>query len=346
MNKSNHKKITVEALCGKGFNSKAVAFIAAANQDSDHLSGPAKNGKQHFCGEGKSKDEPHIVRRRCVNFVRRSLDNAAMLARLGHKQGAIDALYFIGRAFHCIQDFYAHSNWVALGKNTRWPSSANALGDSRLKFCTATPGFGMDWKKLKLNWGPITNMATYKSNVMSDSLEGKGLYAKLKEPWRKPEDGISHPLMHLDCGGCIADRVISWYGKVGGGGAYQRAHNLARDHTDYYLKIFESKLKQQKNHPQSSENQWSEKEKNLPSFWKNRYKAAKVDTSLFEAGKALAQLKNIDPSEYFYMDDQIIQSRELFHYVMGVASSPKPKSGFLGIYNITDLVFGPRSLVG
>lgn len=224
MNKKNHGKITMEALemAGCDLHPNAQRLIKNANIDSDHQSGPAQNSKQHYCGPAPAGQ----VIAKNKDLIARSLDAAAVLVRRNNEQEMMLALYFLGRAFHCTQDFYAHSNWIALGNLVAWDGITRP---PRLKFCgeTGKPFWENDnfiYKSQRL-LGIKTLGKLEKPKKRSTKLEEA--YKLIKKGRFSSEQDVRHPEMHLDCKDSWADKAISKNVECGGGGAFQKAFELA-----------------------------------------------------------------------------------------------------------------------
>jgi len=99
-----HEEMTREAL-GSRFSPRAIEIIIAANRKQDALSGQIGHDEYHFDNNAIDAGHRYIVEQR--GFV-----IAALLA-----PGVLSAWIAFGRLIHTAQDFYAHTNYVALWLN-------------------------------------------------------------------------------------------------------------------------------------------------------------------------------------------------------------------------------------
>lgn len=119
-----HIDITNEAL-GDSFNRVDLDAVIRANLSQDSL-GNLFNPIVHFDNSRLAAGEAYVVRQR-------KLAVDAMSA--GYRQEALSAL---GRLLHTRQDFYAHSNWVAL-----WVERHGGLGSvdpAAIEICSDPTG--------------------------------------------------------------------------------------------------------------------------------------------------------------------------------------------------------------
>jgi hypothetical protein len=96
-----HEEMTREAL-GANFSPRALEIIIAANRKQDALSGQIGHDEYHF--DNNAIDEGHRYIREQRGYVL-----AALLS-----PGALSAWIAFGRLTHTAQDFYAHTNYIAM----------------------------------------------------------------------------------------------------------------------------------------------------------------------------------------------------------------------------------------
>ncbi len=96
-----HEEMTREAL-GTNFSPRALEVIVAANRKQDALSGQIGHDEYHF--DNNAIDAGH----RYIN-EQRGFVIASLLS-----PGILSAWIAFGRLIHAAQDFYAHTNYVAL----------------------------------------------------------------------------------------------------------------------------------------------------------------------------------------------------------------------------------------
>lgn len=218
----NHKHITRDALNNVAEKpSKSVKdVIARANNDSDkHMPSYAP---QHF----QEKWRPSM------NFYQNSLKYAAtVLANyIGKKKKGVKiddfeitkAFYILGRSFHCLQDFYAHSNWVALGKVSLWDEGI----------------------KPKVFLSKMTPKDRTMANVFYYSPLGKWNTKKNRQKHFDTikNQSLEHPDMQLDIKHSFPSELCKEFlssKKYG----YDIARNLAKDHTEQAWNKFINKVK-------------------------------------------------------------------------------------------------------
>ena len=219
----NHKAITQDALSEAGLKERALSFIVRANNDSDHLSSGLVIDQQHFSGDGSTVS----IMKASSNFYWAALKFAAILVRRGSPKALTEALYFIGRALHCLQDFYAHSNWVALGHDYTW----NGFLWVNLQFCKATPGDITTqlantplYRPSKGGFIPILGFGQTMGDIM-----GQKPYSERQSYERMKSRKLYHPELHLDYESSWASQVLRKIFKTESG--FQRAKRLATEHT-------------------------------------------------------------------------------------------------------------------
>jgi len=248
MKKANHGEITEDAFKNAGLREKALHLIIRANQDSDHVHCNLHDGRQHFQGK-----RTETVIEDSMDFCNSATDMAATLAAIGTDAALTMALYFMGRVFHCIQDFYAHSNWIAIGERCtfdfhHWPAN--------LFFCWETPG-GFFGKFDNYRWfypqppdqGPyLEGMKTepgerpptmlYRQFKGTKNTEAKQNSMALTFD-RLQSRPLYHPEAHLDCEGSWASECIRAYRDDGWAeSGYRTAAHLAALHTKAQWEVF------------------------------------------------------------------------------------------------------------
>jgi hypothetical protein len=211
----NHDTITTEALKPAGLKTRTRNFIVVANNDSDsRRSRGMTHIPQHFQNSGDNIASINAG----LDFFKEAMGLAILLVVRGGSEDLTKGLYCFGRALHCIQDFYAHSNWVVLDP----PKQVWGYGtDPKLKVCYVTrPGFGLT--NLDPFHSPMKNATEkYDIKVEADRL------ACLEEMRTKVG-------WHPDCN---FDGNISWASRLykaqygGPQSGYQRAKELAIKHS-------------------------------------------------------------------------------------------------------------------
>lgn len=123
-----HIEIT-RAAVGRRFPDHDLQRIVRANLSQDRLPNLLWRPELHFDGDALELAQAYIGEERAA---------AARLAILGDRAGALDAF---GRLSHTRQDFYAHSNWVALWVEEQ--GGPDHADPAQVLICTdplATPG--------------------------------------------------------------------------------------------------------------------------------------------------------------------------------------------------------------
>lgn len=128
MRQQYHRKITIQALRGY-FRADALKTVIAANLGQDTLR--YQIGHEYFHYDNNSFAAGELY----CDELRHSVVNA-----LQHSE-ALPARKFLGRLTHTVQDLYAHSNYVALWRESHPdaasdeidPELAGLLQDSRLR---------------------------------------------------------------------------------------------------------------------------------------------------------------------------------------------------------------------
>ncbi len=123
MHAVNHKEITRNALirdtqgAGRIIQPDTLRFIRYANADSDECSTGKSYIPQHFQNDSYTYESEASITK-ALGFFESAYDKAWKLVRNGEDEKSVTTgLYFLGRALHCIQDFYAHSSWIFIQKN-------------------------------------------------------------------------------------------------------------------------------------------------------------------------------------------------------------------------------------
>ena len=96
-----HDEMTCKAL-GSRFSPRALEIILAANRKQDALSGQIGHDEYHFDNNAIDKGNRYIIEQR-------GLVIASLLS-----PGVLSAWIAFGRLIHTTQDFYSHTNYVAL----------------------------------------------------------------------------------------------------------------------------------------------------------------------------------------------------------------------------------------
>jgi len=96
-----HIEITLQAL-GEYFSPRAMSAITYANIHQDGLRGQFGHDEYHFDNNAFEKTYAYIEKQRALT-----------LSALGQRK-PVAAWSAFGRMIHTVQDFYAHSNYVAL----------------------------------------------------------------------------------------------------------------------------------------------------------------------------------------------------------------------------------------
>lgn len=235
-----HKQITKTALIDSGLSKRARKLVGDANADSDgKISGGYFYERQHFCfGEGFDGPAAIVV---CRKYYERALKGAKYYANEAYARQCRGAkndaerdfnrsLYFMGRALHCIQDIYAHSNWIILGNPDFWRGQY----DARMKLCYATEHGKEKGNVPVLNW--LENGKRYGIANSLGLKFGKGLnsirtaYRASFERIKHSRDEVTHPEMNLDYPGTWASYAYQW-STPGWEEGYTRAAKFASRHS-------------------------------------------------------------------------------------------------------------------
>jgi hypothetical protein len=221
MLEGNHIKITEQGLALASFKLKkgAIKLIVGANKESDYIyngMGMHDNPSQHFQGPN-GKDFINSM-----SFYKGALRFACHYVVAGKDQRNFTrAFYFLGRALHCIQDFYAHTNWVAKGSGNSVPWNEKMFPGLKLSECTTSQRLldNAKWYNHKL-------FRKEKSEEKNREKE------KEKEKWfeKMKNKKLMHPDMHLDYTYSFASKIIrdcSGHKKLG----YNIANEAAVKHT-------------------------------------------------------------------------------------------------------------------
>lgn len=102
-----HVQITRQAMAGR-FDEAALQAIVRANLRQDRLVNLLGHPEIHFDGSAFAEGEAYIAEQR-----------RQAVAALVERDDRPAALAAFGRLLHGRQDFYAHSNWVALWSDSR-----------------------------------------------------------------------------------------------------------------------------------------------------------------------------------------------------------------------------------
>lgn len=213
--RGNHARITREALRGEGLKKQTLEFIVGSNRDADDSPTGSHHIPQHFQNNTNDLDSARsIVNADAFRF--KAMHNARKLICEGGQENITNGLYFLGRALHCIQDFYAHSNWIFL----RQPSDVwygNIYPD--LYLCYLTPR-GNQWLNLQK---PLCNEK--KKYNIKEKKDRKEWLETIKS---KP---VYHPDIHLDIERSWASRCYKMLFEDQPHNGYTTAKTLAILHT-------------------------------------------------------------------------------------------------------------------
>src|SRR5262245_56432505 len=137
-----HRALTEEVLAAvrvtiqgraRGFSDYAIKQIRQFNDATDALSTAALfDPEKHFTNEAFTASTEHLLR-----LKQQVLENV----RLPRPQ-PLEARAMLGQALHVVQDFYAHSNWVELGRSGIESSFGRSLLDDpspTLQACPSEP---------------------------------------------------------------------------------------------------------------------------------------------------------------------------------------------------------------
>lgn len=207
---NNHKKITREALnyAAPNLNETALEFISEANVDSDSHMG--RYAPQHF----QEKWRPSIT------FFNRTIKGAIRFAY--SKEDFTSAFYFLGRAFHNLQDFYAHTNWVFY--NWKADKLWNGKIDHNIKLSTMTP-----WDR------QVDNLHNFRRLERWSKKSSQKYFEKIRT------QSLPHPDMQLDVEDSFASKLYRDEKK--GNSGYEQARRFARAHTAMYWITFINDVK-------------------------------------------------------------------------------------------------------
>jgi hypothetical protein len=225
MFRDNHRRITQDALAGSGLQPGALEFVVRSNMDSDDDSnGLCGAGfmPQHFQNVGDNRQSFRFA----MDFIQNALNvGARYIVRDG---SPYFGLYFFGRATHCVQDFYAHSNWIFIKR----PPMVLHGGQMppNLYLCYETTGKGM-WQKIQRNAPPIPILGT------KNKIPGTQYVFDLTNPADRSQwlfliksRAVYHQNIHLDIPSSWASqcyRMLCGQGRNG----YYTAEALATEHT-------------------------------------------------------------------------------------------------------------------
>jgi hypothetical protein len=182
MDHTNHRKITNGGLKSSGLQFEAIRLLLGANNESDYIYGGLgmmDNPPQHFQGLVQDKDFEDSM-----SFYQGALRHACHYVVSKEDHDMTRAFYFLGRALHCIQDFYAHTNWVALEKGLPYWDEKK-FSELRLSSCTPKGRV-------------LENLKSHKSRLFKD-LKSAELKSE-RRVWfdKMKSEKLIHPDIHLD----------------------------------------------------------------------------------------------------------------------------------------------------
>lgn len=224
-----HTQITGAALVEEVSNN-GLDLVIGGNTDSDALfTARGDYNVQHFSFSGNDQvQDARTQSRECKKFIYRSLDYAAVCFLGTHEYDMNFNLgfYFLGRLLHCAQDYYAHSNGVAIGFTN--PNEVLGGHQEGLTFCTPTTYKLTPVDKYFYNFYGKTFVSTDHFMKMNDIeirdhcnrngiiINEKKLNNKLSR-YRKrlcyvirmqTKYSLAHQYMHLDFPGTNADTAL------------------------------------------------------------------------------------------------------------------------------------------
>jgi hypothetical protein len=232
-----HKTITVAAL-GEEISSAALDVVVQANKDSDTFyrrAGRYNVQHFHFAEEEKAYDVTKLIDK-CYEFIKSSMEYAALCFMGGRENQAFFGMgfYFIGRGLHCAQDYYAHSNGVAILHVDPSVVLDSSRKHPQLTFCTPTQGQGLKkYKKNKNTEGKYLDFDEFilAKRVVEDECRKKLYceYPKEEDPKKELEmrikyshvirmrskEPLEHPYMHLDFDKSFADKSLTALNRMG-----------------------------------------------------------------------------------------------------------------------------------
>ena len=213
----NHATITNRALNRTGLKTLTCKFIVDANNDSDSKkSRGVTHIPQHFQNFGSGENNRSI--NAGLAFFTEAMGLAILLVVRGAPGDLTKGLYCFGRALHCIQDFYAHSNWIVLVPPRQvWDYQIVP----NLKVCYVTPN-GRVLENIDPVHRPMKSATQrYDINVQADRL---ACLQKMRTNFGW------HPDVNFDGNISWASRLYkAEYGGPQSG--YQRARDLAIEHS-------------------------------------------------------------------------------------------------------------------
>jgi hypothetical protein len=228
--RGNHALITRDALKQENLEKSTVEFIVGANRDSDDRSKGKHHAPQHFQkydDRGKSDISIQIA----LSFFNEALTTAIDCVKRHGDEDIVNGLYSLGRALHCIQDFYAHSNWIFLKASPKdiWLGSV----PHNLYLCYLTPG----WMTQNIDHKPWVPQFHKKKRLSYKNEEDRKewLHIILSEP-------VYHPDIHLDRANSWASNCYERLFKEEPKNGYYTAKALAIKHTVEVWNTFKQKI--------------------------------------------------------------------------------------------------------
>lgn len=250
MHAVNHKEITWNALIrdtqgtGRTMKTGALDLIRYANADSDDAPSCKSNPPQHFQNLSHTDNSEASIEN-ALSFFQCAYDRACEYLRNGNdKEKLATGLYLLGRAFHCIQDFYAHSSWIFIDKKIGvWGYKTRRLNlntaENELYLCYLTPR--PDQNVIHIPWvlqdrrraHSRSWLFTTKLNMLSRSDREEWRTEVLRAP-------VYHPDLHVDVSFSWASEC---YKKLfGSEKGYFKAKALATEHTGYIWNKFKNDI--------------------------------------------------------------------------------------------------------
>ncbi|MBT3374803.1 MAG: hypothetical protein HN742_02065 [Lentisphaerae bacterium] len=251
-----HQTITRDALKAK-IPAAGAKFVGLGNYDSDKGTGASYN-IQHFHYPSKTNTNANMdLILSCRNYIGDCVKYASLLF-LGEEDPLHPAIgfYFLGRALHCAQDFYAHSNGVAI-KHTVPQTVLNSKAPDELKFCLPTSD-NTSKPLAQLMKNTCNGVFCHPTGLKTSKEEIEAACNTLRldyrhySSWKNPKDRkklllviaiqsnslMGHQHMHLDFSNSLADMAMKKILKIG----YKQAEVCARAMSAMIFDNFESKI--------------------------------------------------------------------------------------------------------
>ena len=238
-----HKSIT--SILKNMVSDKALELIKFGNVESDKGTGAANHVQHfHYSSNEEHTPDPVLVMRRSSNYVEKCVRFASLCA-YGDEGVLRMGLYFFGRGAHCAQDFFAHSNGVAINfMHPLWVLQGKTP-PRNLSFCLPTGGGKVNMLVKNVFWRSTArfkddvfdNMDDLRTVCQENNINPLKLGRKDRKKlafvlaMRKREP-LPHPDMNLDHGKTMAHRALNTILHRG----YKEAETEAQKITKYVLR--------------------------------------------------------------------------------------------------------------